>query len=87
MGDIRITGCDHCGKRVENPYAERGWLQIAARGIEAVSISRSVGRMGPTSYETDYLRSVRDFCGIACLIAALDQKAREREDESLKITK
>jgi hypothetical protein len=89
MGELTMKTCDHCGKHVENPYAERGWIQFTSNASGAnlltpVNISRSTGVYGPSSYETDYLDRVRDFCGAACLVAALDKKAREREDEKIK---
>ena len=84
MGEVKMTACDHCGKRVDNPCAERGWITLNGNACSPVSVSRYVGRMGPSCYESDYLRRVSDFCGVACLLAALDAKAREREDHAAK---
>lgn len=84
MSKVTMTKCDHCGKKVENPYEERGWLQLSADlNNRSISIARSVGRYNTKtgSFETDFVQSVTDFCGVACLVAALDKKAREREDK------
>ena len=74
MGKITMTTCDHCRKMVENPFKERGWIQLGI-GVEKVSITRSTGVYGRSSYENDYLGAVTDFCSIACLVAALDGRA------------
>jgi len=81
--DVILSQCDHCKKKTENRCAERGWIYLG----QPTSISRSVGRMGKLGYDTDFLSHVRDFCSITCLVAALDQKAREREDEKVKAEK
>jgi len=86
MGNVTIVACDHCGKRVDNPYAERGWIRFITTSASLLSISRSVGRMGPSGHLCDFLRGARDFCGITCFTAALDEQARKREDASVTAT-
>jgi hypothetical protein len=76
MSDITMQRCDHCKKVAENCRATRGWIHFNKR----VSIGRATGHYDKTAYESDYLQEVEDFCSIACLVGALDQKARERED-------
>lgn len=76
--DVTMKACDGCGKKVENPYQHEGWIQLTAHSVEPIEISRSTGRYGKSSYETDYLQRVRDFCSVDCLVRALDKKAAER---------
>ena len=78
MGKITMTTCDHCGKRVENHYEARGWIQLTHDCTKPVEISRATGVYKGGSFQTDYLQHVSDFCGVECLVAALDKKATER---------
>ena len=78
MGKITMTTCDHCGKRVENHFEARGWIQITSGCVKPVEVSRATGVYKGGSFQTDYLQRVSDFCGIECLVAALDAKASER---------
>jgi len=78
MGAVTMTQCDHCKKMVEKPYAERGWIQFNGGAADyAIAISRSHGIYGPSSYRTDFLERISDFCSIECLVAALDAKRDE----------
>lgn len=82
MAQVTMTKCDHCEKRVDNPYQHPGWIQLgASRGMGPVHLSRATGVYGASSYETDFVDGVSDFCSIDCLVAALDKKARERDTE------
>lgn len=80
MSRRTMDECDHCGKRVENHYAEAGWIHIEG------AILRSHGRYDKKRgcYATDYLdghSGARDYCNIGCFIGALDHKRLERETE------
>lgn len=81
---VEMTRCDHCGKRVENPYAERGWIQLTYDSVKPVSVSRSTGEYKNGCYQSDFLQRVVDFCSVTCLVAALDRKAQERADAEAK---
>jgi hypothetical protein len=84
MGYVTLTKCDHCGKRVERPCDERGWIQLDSSS-HPLSVTRMTGKMSPDGgFAVDLLENVIDFCGLACLAAALDRKAREREDKENK---
>jgi hypothetical protein len=83
MGTVTMWKCDHCDKRVDNPYQHRGWISIGDPGKQ-VSVGRATGVFGKSAYESDYLSKVSDFCSIDCLVAALDKKAREREDQKIE---
>jgi len=81
MGQVTMWKCDHCGKVVENPCKERGWIQLSpSNGTHKVSVCRSTGVYNKSSYENDFLQNVSDFCSVVCLVAALDKKARARDD-------
>lgn len=81
MSEVKMTACDHCGKRVDNPCAERGWIRLDGHIAGAVSVARYTGEYARGSYQCDYLQRVTDFCSLVCFVAALDQKARERTDK------
>lgn len=69
MSVISVNQCDQCGKRVDNGYAVRGWIRIDG------SLSRAVGKWGPSSYQTAYIGSRgggSDFCSLECLEKKLD---------------
>jgi hypothetical protein len=94
MGQITMTTCDHCGRKVENPNEHRGWISLGGTEhiLERVHISRATGvfAQGPgecSGFVSDYIDRASDFCGIACLVAALDKKAREREDKKCEAAK
>lgn len=38
MAQISITKCDQCGKRTDDHYTERGWIQIQG------TVTRAYGR-------------------------------------------
>lgn len=73
MSRCDMSQCDHCGKRVDNPFAAKGWLQIDGH------ITRAAGFYSRGSYATDYIgRDRSDFCSLRCLEKALDKAASER---------
>jgi len=89
MGQVTMTACDHCKRKVENPNEHRGWITLGGTDhiLEKVYVKRSTGTFGQNSFESDYVDRVTDFCSIECLVAALDKKAREREDKKVETAK
>jgi hypothetical protein len=83
MGQITMTTCDHCQTKVENPNEHRGWISLGGTEhiLERVHIKRTTGVFNGSSFDSDYIDRASDFCSVACLVAALDKKAREREDD------
>ncbi len=80
MSGTSMTKCDGCGKTVANPYAEPGWIQIHASNdsTRSACVTRSWGAYDDRihCYKTDFLENVSDFCGIDCLVRALDVKRK-----------
>ncbi len=67
MSKIERTKCDHCGKEVIDPYAETGWIYLSKDGL-AVRMGRVDG--APKAFHP----RGSDFCGLACLVKALDDQ-------------
>ena len=73
MSRAEMTKCDHCGKRVEDHYAERDWLRLT--GLASVSIT--IGRRKDKHAETRFRAvhngnaSALDFCHTKCLLGWL----------------
>ena len=78
MSRVDMHECDHCKRRVDNGYAERGWIRIGG------SVSRAHGHHDGSCYVTDYINKYGqplDFCGLGCLEKALDGAAGARRVE------
>jgi len=71
---IEYSQCNQCGRAVQDPYMEIGWLQI--RGIESftISVGRAADRHAITRYGGPPSGSITtmDFCGTGCLITYLE---------------
>lgn len=78
MSDVTQNRCDHCGKIVANRCEQKGWIHFYA-SASSVSVSRSAGYYGQSAFVSDYLSNVTDFCGVECLVAALDAQIQKRE--------
>lgn len=75
MARVEKFRCDHCGKEVEDPYLENGWLKFDG----AISRSWGIRRRGRDGdAQTDYIGKSSEFCSVKCLVAALDKIREEK---------
>lgn len=72
MSKVTMTQCEICKKRVDDPYAVKGWITLGTMGT--ISIAKGRGKDG--SAKSHYFNGVQgqlDFCSRKCFIVWLDK--------------
>lgn len=80
MSTVTKYQCDHCGKEVADPYLEQGWLKISGSMTRSWGVRKN-GRDGDG--QADFLKDI-EFCGIECLVSAMDALRSQHRGPPLK---
>ena len=73
MSQATMDKCDHCGKKVEDHYAERDWIRLTGLSSVAITIGRRKDKHAETRFRSGIGGSgaAIDFCDTKCLLGWL----------------